>query len=1021
MYRPHAGRALGNPDDIVKGLEDEVLRLKEQLLSAKGNCKVSEDENQVMRQKYNKMLTLVKGERQNIESIPARLLAPDKGVENFIHDLQGKVQQLKKKNRTLLDSNTKLKEKSKTAGRGVLPRYLNRKTIKVPEPIHSSPIQQVNSATIGTSPRIVNFSNVHTSPRTVTPLAPSSLQQSHHKDSSNPPPFALDSAGQNRSYVHVQHLVEGDLGNINRSEYPPPQQILHDDQITDSRINQLLSSSEAAIQEKSSVISHLESLVIALKDKLIESEQAILEQRDCVLSTEVERDTAVKNRDISYRERDLLVSERDHAVSMKIKIEKNTTNLEQELSSLQQDRSRIREELDTLTDRHRKERSRWEDNEGTRLETLDSLSKTLKEKTAALVILDNKYRDLEDKSSKLTSTNLDMLQEMESLHHQLNRHRISQRDQELELIRLKCEGESSTASVEQYNRLREEYLILQKEHSVAVDRILETRNITEQQVRSEHTEEVSDLKKKIVKWEAASKSQFLEHHKDLLRIQQLEEKHSTSEAAAASLTGQLQASNDELELHKQKISLLLQAKSADGVSVLDGTNLKEVMAALELVKRSQGMKTMTDMVKEFTKEEREDVLITQKNEIDSLKRELTVLTSNNKQLKAQLETLAHSADDHIARMGNRVKEVEKTQQKNQKESEAILNVQTAQISSLVQTIQRKPSKAESVMSTLTLDSDVGDDNILQVSLGVCQFFSNIQSETVAVALDFFTFETVATIDTFRIPESGPSQPTYNFDTHFIFRLSGQDGSDLNRYLHCHNSTLSLTSNNGNIKVGNALLNCSQLIGLSGRISASGRISLRDSVNTGKTIGFIDVELRLKKPLPEEWIRGEHINEPLDGIRQDVVIPGSVSVSRQIEIKNNLDDVIGIRVEIADLSLITSAKVSIYCCVCGVDVWFIQSEGEPTKNPTFTLQSHLQSISPPTSRDEMNLLQQPIPFVLFDDTKQEVTDCIGSTTFSPIPLLQGAHCKASGPVNFFDSSRVDVGTLFIKLTWQLKDE
>eukprot|EP01060_Flectonema_neradi_P008668 TRINITY_DN16189_c0_g2_i1.p1 TRINITY_DN16189_c0_g2~~TRINITY_DN16189_c0_g2_i1.p1 ORF type:complete len:1039 (+),score=240.55 TRINITY_DN16189_c0_g2_i1:213-3119(+) len=968
------------------------------------------------------MVTLVKGERQNIESIPARLLAPDKGVENFISELQEKVQQLKKKNRNLQESNTKLKEKSKTAGRGVLPRYLNKKTIKVPQPAVPIPPAaepvQVQSATVGTSPRTVQFTNVHTSPRVATPLI-SSPREAAATRTASPPPFSLDPSGNrsNQSYIQVQSLQQGDLGNINKSEFPFQQHYPDND----VRISQLMASSEATIQEKSAVISHLESLVVALKDKLIESEQAILDQRDAAITMSVERDTAIKNRDIAYRERDLLISERDHAVSLKIKMEKSTGSLEQEVSALQQDRTRLRDEFDALSERHRKERSRWESNENTRLETLDSLSKTLKEKTAALVILDNKYRDLEDKSAKLTSTNLDMLQEMESLHHQLNRHRISQRDQELQLIRLQSETEATTAGVDQYNQLREEYLTLQKEHSIAVDKILQTRNITEQQVRSEHVDEVADLKRKIVKWEGASKTQFLQHQKDIIRIQQMEEKLTTAETQSAQLRTQLDEAKGEVDLHKQKISLLLQAKAADGSeSVLDDSNLRDVIAALELVKRSQGMKTMTDMVKEFTKEEREDLLITQKDEIDSLKRELKIVTSNNKQLRAQLETLAQSADDHIARAGTRLNEIQKTQQTNQRESEAILSVQAAQISSLTRAMQRGGKQA-SVTSTLTLDTDVGDDNILQITFGVCQFMTKLKTETVTASLDFFTFETVATVDSFRTSESGPDQPVFNFDTQFIFRLSESDYPDLQRYLTSHNSTIGVTSENGSIHVGDSLLCCSQLLGLQNRVSCTGRVAIRDSSNPGKVIAFLDVSLRLKKPLPEEWIDRQFIDTQLDGIKQEAVVPAVMSVGKQVELKNNLEAVVGIKVEVTDISLRTAAKISMYCCVCGVDVWFLQAEGTETKNPTITPSTHLQPIPPPSTSDDFALLQQPIPFVIFDDTEQNTTDCLGSATFSPLSLLQGAHCKAAGPVQFLNSSHVDVGTMYVKITWMLKDE
>eukprot|EP01064_Diplonema_japonicum_P013277 TRINITY_DN20795_c0_g1_i1.p1 TRINITY_DN20795_c0_g1~~TRINITY_DN20795_c0_g1_i1.p1 ORF type:complete len:1037 (+),score=316.76 TRINITY_DN20795_c0_g1_i1:238-3111(+) len=956
-----------------------------------------------------------------MENIPAPFLTKDKGVEAYIKELQGKVETLKKTNRRLEDNNTKLKEKVRTSGRGVLPRYLGKSggaakkdnsasknttpkvvsmDVGVMADISVSPLERVaqESIAIGTSPRVATIMvDTQTSPKVASPLHPSLIP------TKEPVPAALKrvrvTAPPSAVPVTITNLKQPPSDTLG-PQFPPeslytgrpePNARLH------TSLEEVLCQSETALEEKSSIIHQLESLVIALKDKLVQSEAIINELRDDVIARSVERDEAVKGRDMAYNERDLIINERDYTVKAKTRAEEDMKSQSNEIEILHRDRVRLREEMEQVMDRQRKERSRWDDNESSRMEALEALQLSLKEKNAALVILDSKSRELDERSSRLHSTNLDMLQEMENLTTHLSKSRVTVRDQELEIERLKLQCEATTASSEQYRRLREEYVGLQREHSLAMDRVLETRNITEMDVRQETKGEIEILKNTIVKWEAASKTQFKQYQTLCLKLDDaVKERDEVTMKLAEVEAGRRQVKGEN-EILDTKLALLV--KDSGGQEVLDRLKMDEIVMAMEIVKRAEGMKSIKDMVKELTQEERQDAVIELQAVNEELRRELAVMAKNQQQLRRRVDDAEGDANRQVSLAAIKVKQFEEQHKTNTLQAQNILDIQADQIANLTKAV-RYGSDAPSMDTSFSLDTDVGADNILQISIGALQPFPgvNLTAGGVVGCLDFFSFETVATREHF---EENP-----NFDSHFIFRL--EETPDVQTYLSAINSTVELRSKGNVVAVG--LLSCAQLLGTANRTTAQGKISLCAEGSLGRTCGFLNVRLKLKRPLP--WTVPELVDQPLDGLQVRQVLP----ITAQLEGREKLVRVTGLNVVIDDVDLAEAAKSSIFMTVCGLDVWFAQLEGEPTKHPTYGGRKLVAVTgSDPALVDN---LRESLPLVLFDDTQREVTDCVGSAKVPTESLLASDKAVINTRVTFLTTDQRTAGSARVQISWEV---
>ena len=653
-----------------------------------------------------------------------------------------------------------------------------------------------------------------------------------------------------------------------------------------ARLDELFGRSEHAMAEKTSVIFHLETLVVGLKEQLEASEAAILGLQDEVLKYKVERDEAVKGRDLNTREKDVCLEERDYAIRAKAKLEADLLLCADEIELLRRDRERIRDDYDAACARSRGERTRCDQLEGQQLEAFEELQQTLKEKTAALLVLDTRHRESEEKARALHSANVDMLEEMQRLSAQLGKERIASRGRDAEMERLRLDLEGVDARDEQHRRLREEYVILQREHTATLDKILSARNVGDVEVRREAAAEVAQLKQAVSKWEAASKTQFKQYQSTLLKLKDatdraeaLQKENGTLGCRVAGLEADKQHLENKVKLlfmYKREVEGMPAGGSGDGEAGeadghLDEERVSEIVMAMEIVQRSKGMLGMKDMVRQLTGEEREDALVDLQGTNEQLQRDLMLLHKTNKQLKERMATQEVDARRQVSLSGLKAKGVNERSAAAQDASRRVIEKQAAQIDNLSRTIRSvvrygapafappTPSGAgspgagssvPSITSTLSLESAVGpNDNVLQISFRFAHFVSEDVARLFASAadggdaqpailasLDFLDFETVATQEHFlRTRAPPPAEDRVNacvlpdpvdFDSHFIFKVAESD--DLLRYLSTKGCAVRLRRRGGggaDDVVANGLLSCCALLGSETRRFAQGRLAL----------------------------------------------------------------------------------------------------------------------------------------------------------------------------------------------------
>ncbi|KAJ9473640.1 hypothetical protein DIPPA_22174 [Diplonema papillatum] len=781
----------------------------------------------------------------------------------------------------------------------------------------------------------------------------------------------------------------------------------------------IMHRSNAALDEKNAVIQHLNYLVNALKEKLEEAEDTINALRDDLITANVEKDTATKNRDISYRERDMLLEERDFAVRSKYAIESKEKSQAQEVETLYRDRQRLREELDEMSTRHRKERAAWEDSETGRMETVDTMQRTLKEKAAALVILDRRCSDAEEKSRTLLQTNLDMLAQMESLNNSLARERVRFRDQELELDRLSLALEATEASGEQYRRLREEYVALQQEHTSAIDRMLQTRNVTEKDVRKESQREIEALKLTVTKWEAASKSQFKQFQNLTLQLERVAKERDSLvkengdwQAKYSSAVAEHEAVQSKLTVLSNALNTKLREGATDEERTQRKAELQEVFAALEVVQRARKVKNLNQMVAEFTGAERKDAIVELSEANEELRRQLTVLAQAQVQLKRRCESAEDEADRTRSLAALKVKSAEAQRADEKTRNQIVLNLQADQIQQLRRAVWHGSEAASEARTQLSLDTDVGADNILQVSFGCFQCLlpsspaEGVGMEFCLATLDFFAFDTVCTREVFT------ASP--DFDSHFVFRLEETD--DVRLYLSSVASQVQLLDADKRT-TGVGLLSCAQLLGVAGRKTAFGRIAImRPGQPPGRVVGFLEVRFALKRALPKDWVQPEQANAVLDGYGGAEVVPLAVQADAQVVLRN----VVGLSVLLEDVAVEHEAKASIYTIIAGEDVWFVQAGTGKTRNPTFPGKK-VFPLSLTDSSAVQALHGAPLPLVLFDDSLAEVTDCVGSANLSLKPLLSQPLQPLTADVTFLTASHNTAGRARITVAFVTEAE
>ena len=1117
-------------EDRNKQLEDQLLRMKEEVAELKQDKNSLSEENRGMALHHQKVLDLVRGNKAAaLEMIPAEFLTKDKGMEEYIKQLQAKVGDLKKSNRRFSESNEKLKSRVKTASRGTVPsRFLGDRKPHT-ETLRNKSAPRLTSSS--STSRSTSGPGRTTSSHETESTKPASLQ-AHSISSAHPLSRGDPSAasrmeiqqvnspnwdnlsplmGEKKSvsfgttlgpataatmsqsmgtvaaqpssaqYVSSSHLEKP--AAIHSPPVFPSYSGSHSAVVqgphAHSQVETLIQQSDAALTNKSNVIYHLESLVIGLKEKLEASEALLMDMQDEVLQYKTERDEAVKTRDLLRRETDVLVEERDYAVRAKAKLDSDIIVLTDETNALKNERKRLTDDYENLTQRHRSERSRSDKLEHEKHGNFEELQQSLKEKSAALILLDRKGRESEQKIKVLHSTNVDMLQEMQKLSSHLNQQQILTKEKEGELEQMRLTNEGHESVVEQFHQLREEYILLQREHTASLDRVLSTKNITEDDARRQHSAEVSSLKQTISKWEAASKTQFKQYQITVLRLSDATQKAASLERELQDLQQQHTTLGAETQQLKNKIKLLfIYKQNTEGEEeALDEDKIAEIVMAMEIVERGKGIRSMSDMVKQFTGEEREDALVQLQQRNEALQRDLVVLNTSNKQLKVRLASAEDETKRQVSLAAVKLQEGEKILRNKNNEAQRVVKVQTERIENLKKNINSlvrygddlhnatapSPggvSTVPSIGSSLSLHSEVGpNDNILQISFRLLHFVSETVAKelfapagekppSVHCTLDFFDFETVATQEHFlqrSIKDEGYFLPyEVDFDAHFVYKIT--EGSDILDYLSQKRCALRLSR--GGIAedgpgIGEGLLSLAPLLSSEGKHFAGGKIALHTPTtqkgHVSAVVAYVDVVVKVKRPFSFTTVPRRAERFPIDDFalaevdgmaniaREDadgVVphIPRGIPLALLVSCQEKLAGITGVSLSITNVTLPYAMKCTVFTSFQQNDLWFSQIEGQPTQTPSFAIGdagNEKVVICPVTATHILEALYEgALPLVLFDDSQADATDCVGSSSIATKGLLEGPPADASvrSPIVFVSASGESVGNAEVHLKW-----
>eukprot|EP01062_Namystynia_karyoxenos_P078656 TRINITY_DN813_c0_g3_i1.p1 TRINITY_DN813_c0_g3~~TRINITY_DN813_c0_g3_i1.p1 ORF type:complete len:1309 (+),score=392.98 TRINITY_DN813_c0_g3_i1:71-3997(+) len=811
-------------------------------------------------------------------------------------------------------------------------------------------------------------------------------------------------------------------------------------------VREYAACSVEALSEKTQVVKHMEDLIRALQGRLEESEGTITALRDDLITARVERDASVKSRDLAYRERDMLVDERDYAVRAKAKAEADVKSLQQDVENLQRDRRRLSDERDELLDRHREERGRWETDDRQRLGTLDGLQLALKEKSAAVVLLDQRCTQAEQQLQALKHTNADMLQQLEGLNSDLRRERVRclELQNDCDVLRLQAEGIGEVEAVTQ--RLREEKQMLEQSNAEALQRVLETRNATEAEVRRQCQEEVGRLKHTIAKWEAASKCQFKELAVARGTVEALSREVHAARSELSQQEARAQALGTENELLRQKLRLLF----PDGEhGALSGVELEQVMAALEVVKRAEDVRDVKKMVDEYTAGDAAhvDQVLDLQGQLAAARHQLELGRKTQDQLRRRADDAEREAQRLIAAAADRARRAEQGRALDATAHQAELRRQHDRLDALRRV--RVPSADDSgaAPSTLSLDSPVSEgENILEVHIGSLQLFGDGEEQVLGgsapdnppglfVALDFWVFESCATR---VLATTAP-----DFDSALVFRISLTE--DLHRYMQHEPAALQLRASAGGgpsrlVAVG--LLRLAPLLRRPAALQLQAPVSLAAPADTATPLGFVSVRLRLKRPLPDPWLVGAAVPQgaldgrlPMPGSEDGELstLPEDSAVGAPGETEAALATLRGagvsaVAVTAGELRLQAPRRASVLLTLFpGAEVWLAPAGAEPTLTPDVAAR-HTLPCNPGAPAVQRWLRLGSVTAALFDDESASDrastastapgADCLGLGQLAVRGLLGGPQGVAGGAVTVLSRQGDPVGTLRLDLAWVL---
>eukprot|EP01065_Artemidia_motanka_P052206 TRINITY_DN935_c1_g2_i2.p1 TRINITY_DN935_c1_g2~~TRINITY_DN935_c1_g2_i2.p1 ORF type:complete len:1458 (+),score=300.80 TRINITY_DN935_c1_g2_i2:66-4376(+) len=806
------------------------------------------------------------------------------------------------------------------------------------------------------------------------------------------------------------------------SSRPPPDARQGTDQtrvdaLVARAVREYAACSEDALSEKSQIVKHMEAIIRALQSRLEDGEGVLNALRDEVLTARAERDTAVKNRDLAYRERDMLTDERDYAVRAKSKMESDVISLSKETEALREDRRRLAEEREQLLDRNREERGRWQEDERQKLGTLDGLQLALKEKSAAVVMLDQRCATAESAVNSLKHTNADMLQQMEALTAELQRERVRSMDLErdCDLLRMQVEGIGAVEGVAA--RLRQEKQVLEQAHAEAVRSVLETRNATEAEVRRLCQKEADDLKLTISKWEAASRSQFRDLQLSQQKIAALQRDLDASQSERAQAAALLQAAKADAETMRQRVIALV--PTGDSAS-LTQAEVERLMAALDIVRRAEDMKDVKGMLDEFTGGESGtvDAVLALQRELADARHKLELGRKQTEHLERRLAGAERDAAGRVAAAADRAARAEQTR--------ALDHLQHQE--DLKRKIVRAGRKGGATVaasevsapSTLSIESSVTDsENIIEIKIGRMQVIGSGEraitggapgaEPVVVVSVDFWVFESCATK-----PAAGLCP---DFDSSFVYRIALTD--DLKAYLQNETATVQLRADNKVVAVG--ALRLSALLCTPGTRQLEAPITLLGAcTGAAGPVACLGVRLRLKKPLPEHWRTqdaselGESLldGSEIDGLPTAAAIPPPTSAAAALE-RIRLAGVTALGVTTDQFSVNSGGEaVSLMLSLFpDTDLWLQQSDdgSETTVATDFSDPSVLQW-----------LFYGVTAVAAFNDAASSAdgsgADCIGWGKAGVRELLTGPSARVDCLVELCGSSGGFAGSVRLQIRW-----